>query len=346
MRPSFKATAILAATVGLTAIAATDESVDLFDLPFGFAIASFAITGWLLAVRKPKNSIGWLLSVAGLLFGLGGGAGVVIGRWAGFSDIGELVAFVCLFAGLGLVLGPLLVVFPTGRPPSRRWWWVAWSAAAYVPAAVIGNSRVSVMIGSAAVFLFAAVVGGIASLVVRYRRAVALERQQLKWFLSAAALLPVAIIAGEENNQFLQAVTVPIAMGLLPVAITLAVLRYRLYEIDRIISRTVSYGLVSAVLVGVYLGAVFLLSNLLPSEGELTVAGSTLLTAALFSPVRKRIQSVVDRRFNRSRVDAALTMESLARRLASEVDLSALARELQLVAHQTMQPTIVSVWLR
>lgn len=345
MRPSLKATAILAATVGLTAIAATDESVDWFDLPFGFAIASFAVTGWLLAVRLPKNSIGWLLSIAGLLFGLGG-AGTAIGQWAGFADIGELVALVCLFASLGLVLGPLLVVFPTGRPPSRRWWWVAWSAAAYVPAAVIGNSGVSWMIGLAAFLLFAAVVGGVVSLVIRYRRGVALERQQLKWFLSAAALLPVAIILGEENNQVLQAVTVPIAMGLLPVSITLAVLRYRLYEIDRIISRTVTYGLVSAVLVGVYLGAVFLLGNLLPTEGELAVAGSTLLAAALFSPVRRRIQGVVDRRFNRSRVNAALTMESLARRLASEVDLSALARELQLVALQTMQPAMVSVWLR
>ena len=135
-------------------------------------------------------------------------------------------------------------------------------------------------------------------------------------------------------------------MGLLPVAITLAVLRYRLYEIDRIISRTVTYGLVSAVLVGVYLGAASLLSNLLPSEGDLAVAGSTLLAAALFSPVRKRIQGVVDYRFNRSRVNTAVTMESLARRLASEVDLSQLETELQLVVHQTMQPTMVSIWLR
>ena len=346
MRPSSKATAILAATIGLSAIAATDESVDWFDLPFGFAIASFAITGWLLAVRQPQNSIGWFLSVAGLLFGLGGGAGTVIGQWAGFAEVGEVVASVCLFASLGLVLGPLLVVFPTGRPPGRRWWWVAWSAAAYVPAAVIGNTEVPWLIGLAALFLFAAVGGGVTSLVIRYRRGGSLERQQLKWFLSAAALLPIAIVLGEENNQVLQAITVPIAMGLLPVAITLAVLRYRLYEIDRIISRTVTYGLVSAVLVGVYLGAVFLLSNLLPSEGDLAVAGSTLLAAALFSPVRKRIQSVVDHRFNRSRINTALTMESLARRLTSEVDLSQLAKELQLVAHQTMQPTMVSIWLR
>ena len=345
MRPSFKATAILAATIGLAAIAASDESVDWFDLPFGFAIASFAITGWLLAVRQPENSIGWLLSVAGLLFGLGG-AGTVIGQWAEVPELGELVASVCLFASLGLVLGPLLVVFPTGRPPGRDWWWVAWSAAAYVPAAVIGNFEVPWLIGLAALFLFAAVGGGVASLVIRYRRGGSLERQQLKWFLSAAALLPIAIVLGEENNQLLQAITVPIAMALLPVAITLAVLRYRLYEIDRILSRTVTYGLVSAVLVGVYLGAVFLLSNLLPSEGDLAVAGSTLLAAALFSPVRKRIQSVVDHRFNRSRINTALTMESLARRLASEVDLSQLAKELQLVAHQTMQPTMVSIWLR
>lgn len=125
---------------------------------------------------------------------------------------------------------------------------------------------------------------------VRYRRGQGLERQQLKWFVSAAALLPAAIAVGESDDQSLQSVALPIAMGLLPIAIALAIFRYRLYEIDRIISRTVTYGLVSAVLAGVYLGAVFVLGRLLPIDGDLAVAGSTLLAAALFSALRRAIQ--------------------------------------------------------
>jgi hypothetical protein len=131
-----------------------------------------------------------------------------------------------------------------------------------------------------------------------------------------------------------------------PIAFGVAVLRYRLYEIDRIISRTVTYGLVSTVLIGVYLAAVFVLGTVLPRQGELAVAGSTLLAAALFNPLRRRVQAIVDRRFNRSRFDTERLIEGLSRRLSSEVDLAELGRELQLVASHTMQPANVSVWLR
>jgi hypothetical protein len=314
-------------------------------VPYLFAVFSLAITGWLLAIRRAHNTIGWLLLTAGLLFAMVN-LDELFTRWARRPEMVEVVLSVVLFAGLGLVLGPLLVLFPTGRPPSRRWWWVVWAAVAYVPAAVLGNLWFPFLVDVAAIPLLLSLLGGVASLVRRFRTGRSIERQQLKWFISAAALLPIAVSLGELDNQLLQATTVPIAMGLLPIAIAVAVLRYRLYEIDRIISRTVTYGLVTAVLATVYLGAVFVLGRVLPSQGELAVAGSTLVAAALFNPLRRRTQGVVDRRFNRSRYDSQMTMESLSRRLASQVDLAEVARELESVAGDTMQPANVSVWVR
>jgi hypothetical protein len=131
-----------------------------------------------------------------------------------------------------------------------------------------------------------------------------------------------------------------------PLTFGIAVTRYRLYEIDRFISRTVSYGLVTAVLVAVYLSSVFVLETLLPLEGEWVVAGSTVLAAALFNPLWSRVQSAVDRRFNRSRFDAQVMLDALFRRLSDEVDLSQLDLELRRVAQHTMQPVTMSVWVR
>ena len=137
-----------------------------------------------------------------------------------------------------------------------------------------------------------------------------------------------------------------VTLLLLPLSFGVAILRYRLYSIDRIISRTVSYGLLTAALLSVYLGTVFILSAILPDQGDLAVAGSTLLAAALFNPVRIRVQRWVDRRFNRARFDAEVTLEALNRRLATEVDLSALSREVIAVVSQTVQPVTSAIWLR
>lgn len=336
---------LLTATVAASAIWFLTTGSGWRDIPFLFAVSSMTITGWLLAVRRPDHSIGWLLSTAGLMFAIVNAA-EWIGQLGRSPEVNEVILSVVLFAGLGLVLGPLLVLFPTGRPPNRRWWWVVWAGAAFVPAAVIGNLWIPSLVGVAAIFLFGSLAGGVASLVSRFRMGESTEREQLKWFISAAALLPVAVMLGELQNESLQATAVPVAMGLLPIAIAVAVLRYRLYEIDRIISRTVSYGVLTAVLAGVYLGAVFVLGRMLPSQGEVAVAGSTLLAAALFNPLRRRVQGVVDRRFNRFRYDSEATMESFARRLASQVNLGQVARELELVASVTMQPANLSVWVR
>lgn len=195
------------------------------------------------------------------------------------------------------------------------------------------------------------------SLVVRRRHSTGVERAQLGWVVLPLAFLALSIgitliavlipeLTGGEDPGDDAWIVVYLAMLSFPIAFGVAVLRYRLYDIDRFISRTVSYGLVTAVLVAVYLGAVFVLGSLPPLQGEFAVAGSTLLAAALFNPLRRRIQNAVDRRFNRSRFDAQLTMEALSRRLATEVDLSALGLELEHVAQQTMQPSNVSVWVR
>ena len=336
---------LLTATVAASAIWFLTTGPGWREIPFLFAVFSLAITGWLLAVRRPGHSIGWLLLTAGLMFAIASAAEWIV-QLGPSPEVNEVILSVVLFAGLGLVLGPLLVLFPTGRPPNRRWWWVVWAGAAYVPAAVIGNLWIPSLVGVAAFFLFGSLAGGVASLVRRFRVGDSTEREQLKWFISAAALLPIAVMLGELPNQFLQATTVPVAMGLLPIAIAVAVLRYRLYEIDRIISRTVTYGVLTAVLAGVYLGAVFVLGRVLPSQDELAVAGSTLLAAALFTPLRQRVQGLVDRRFNRSRYDSEATMESFSRHLASQVNLGQVARELELVAGATMQPANLSVWVR
>ena len=193
------------------------------------------------------------------------------------------------------------------------------------------------------------------SLVLRFRRARGDERQQLKWFTFAAALtavLPPTLggLAEQVDYPLVGAVFFSLVIVMLPAAIGVAILKYRLYDIDRLINRTLVYGLLTILLAGVYAGAVLVLGQLFGGVGtdppSWAVAGATLAVAALFQPARRRIQQVVDRRFNRRKYDAARTIEAFSARLRDKVDLDALAAELLTVANQTMQPTTVSLWLR
>jgi hypothetical protein len=197
-------------------------------------------------------------------------------------------------------------------------------------------------------------VASAAAPLVRFRRARGEQRQQLKWFACAVGLLVGFLILGSSPLPAWAKALNPI-LGMLAVygiaaAIGIAVLRYRLYAIDRIVNRTLVYGLLTALLAGVYAGAVLVLGQLFGGVGEdpssWVVAGATLAAAALFQPARHRIQQVVDRRFNRRKYDAARTVEAFSARLRDEVDLDALTVELLAVADQTMQPTTVSLWLR
>jgi len=270
------------------------------------------------------------------------------------------------------VFTPLL--FPDGRLPSPRWRPVPWLAGATTAAAIAldaarptldlgGGHQVDNPIGTAAVtnppwstvgdvvedLLGVLVVVAVASLVVRFRRSRGDERLQLKWFTYAAALLPLtfldSLLPDPVSNLLFAAL-----VAFLPVAAGVAILRYRLYEIDRLINRTLVYGLLSALLGGVYAGLVLLGGQLSGGLGDRTpgwaVAVATLAVAALFQPARRRIQAAVDRRFNRRRYDAARTIEAFSARLRHHVDLDSLSNELLAAVDQTVQPTRASLWLR
>jgi hypothetical protein len=194
------------------------------------------------------------------------------------------------------------------------------------------------------------------SLVVRLRRSQGVERQQLKWFVYAAVLGVVVLVAANllvpelmEHGPLGNLLWGSVPVGL-AVAVAVAVLRYRLYNIDRLVNRTLVYGLLTAILALLYAGAVLLLGQLFGGVGgnppSWAVAGATLAVAALFQPARRRLQAAVDRRFNRRRYDAAKTIEAFSARLRDEVDLDTLSAELLAVVDQTMQPTKASLWLR
>jgi hypothetical protein len=195
------------------------------------------------------------------------------------------------------------------------------------------------------------VVCSAASILIRFRRARGLQRQQLKWLAYAVAVATVALVLAsrEWTGWEVAQVTALVAVGFIPVAIGVAILRYRLFDIDRLISRTLVYGLLTALLASVYATGVFVAGRLLdPAQGrsELAVAASTLAVAALFQPARRRVQTAVDRRFNRRRYNAAQTIQAFSTRLRDQIDLDTLTSELLEVVDQTTEPTQASLWLR
>jgi hypothetical protein len=277
----------------------------------------------------------------------------------------------------------LPLLFPDGRPPTVRWRWVAMLGVVAIlslvlasafqeryEATILGeipsvenplgiegliNADGSVLYEIPGWILLAAFVGAVASMTVRFRRSEGVERLQLKWFSYAVGLMLAWTLVGEViwvsvlgHDDVLGGSVLPFGLLLtfIPITIAVAILRYRLYAIDRIISRTVGYGLVTALLLAAYVGAVFVLRRLLPAQGGLAVAGSTLAVAALFNPLRRRIQTSVDRRFNRRHYDAVLVVDEFAARLRSDVGIDDLARDLIHTASAAMQPGSVSLWLR
>jgi hypothetical protein len=344
------------------------------------ALLAFAVVGGLVASRQPRNSVGWLLvavavcmtvrlvgegyAIYALITAPGSLPGGLYGAWVQWSWFG-VVAILAIF---------LPLYFPTGRLLSPRWRPVMWLGIAYLSTAVVSNAlqpgptvwlegvrpaRNPVVylpavkplldvIGVAGLCLLPGVGGAIAALVVRFRRSRGIERQQLKWFTYAAALAPLPFLVYEvvpDAFGLVLAVTLP----LVPISVGIAILRYRLYEIDRIINRTLVYGLLTAIL-GLGYAAGSLVSILVVGVGSgppsWLVAAATLAAAAVFRPARRRIQTAVDRRFNRRRYDAAMTIQAFSTRLRDEIDMDTLSTELRAVVDQTMEPTRVSLWLR
>jgi hypothetical protein len=267
----------------------------------------------------------------------------------------------------------VLLLTPTGSLPSPRWrWWARGMVAAPVVLLVVtlaggpldpryqavggpfdfrgfsGALLVANQVALAVTTLAVVVAAG--SLVVRFRRAQGVERQQLRWVALAAALVVPAEVAVLGGLALGATTVLGLAAGacvaVLPLAIGAAILRYRLYDLDRIISRTLAYGVLTVLLGGGYAGVVLGLGQLLGRQSSLVVAGATLAVAALFQPARRRVQRAVDRRFDRRRYDAVQTIEGFSARLRQQIDLDTLTTELLAVVAQTMQPTQVSLWLR
>ncbi len=353
----------------------------------GFLVAglSWASIGALLVTRRPENAVGWLMVPVGAGYTLSQltvamtFAFVAQGTADGerFAQIAGWVTVLLQLVGIFQVA--IGFVFPSGRTQSRRW---AWFMGMYWAMAIVflvislsqpgplqlvptlqnpfgfgpdlrGDRTIAPILAIPMLIVLAGL--GI-SMVSRYRSAARVERQQLKWFVLALGLSTIAL-----GILFVDAVilnrpadtiglTVYVLAGaLVPVAIGIAILRHHLYDIDRIVSRTLGYGVVTAVLFATFLIVNLGLQGLLSAatrSDPLVVAGSTLLVAALFNPLRIRVQRFVDRRFNRARYDAERTVEQFSGRLRDELDLSTLARDLQRTTSAAVQPTMSAVWLR
>ncbi len=218
------------------------------------------------------------------------------------------------------------------------------------PLGIQGAETIFKVLQAAAAVLLVATILAAASMVVRFRRARGEERQQLKWFTYAAVLSVLVwlllIVTGVADRLPLGIPVLLVWLVAVPAAIGVAMLRYRLYDIDRLINRTVVYGLLTALLGGGYAGLVLILGQLFGRSSSLAVAAATLTIAAAFQPARRRIQAAVDRRFNRRRYDAARTIAAFSARLREEIDLDSLSAELLGVVDQTMEPTNATLWLR
>ena len=343
------------------------------------ATLSAVTVGAVLAGRRPRHPVGWLL----LGFALSVVAAGVARGYAGYGLLArpgslpaaDWVAVYDQHSGLptAACLGFILLLTPTGSPPGPRWRWWAWTTAAATLVAMVAwapqpftepypsvanplavPGLAGALLGPAWVGLAVTILAvpvGAGSLVVRFRRARGVERQQLRWLALAAALvaagaltIAVLLMAGVEAPL---GWVYGACLALLPLATGAAVLRYRLYDLDRIISRTLAYGLLTLLLGAGYAAMVLGLGRVLSEQGSsLAVAAATLAVAAVFQPARQRVQRLVDRRFNRRRYDAARTIAAFSGRLREQVDLDTLTAELLAVTDRTVEPTTVSLWLR
>ena len=342
----------------------------------------YSTVGPVAASHRPKNPVGWVLCSIGLSWGvthfsseyatyaLLAAPGTFVGA--------EAAAWICSWVwvpALGVIVF-LPLLFPSGQLPSARWRPFAWFSvllaaagtimAAFSPGPGVGLSiRNPLGIESLPdlneqlqALMFALIFVAAASLVWRMRYAGGVEREQIKWVAYAGALaggasLPTYTVLEAVNLRWLQMVGhVPALVGIVgvPTAVGIAITRYRLYEIDILINRTLVYGLLTATLVALYFGVILVLQRLFVvltgEKSTLAVVASTLLIAALFTPFRRRIQRVVDRRFYRRKYDARKTLEAFSAHLRNDTDLETLSDELVGVVRETMQPAHVSLWLR
>jgi len=378
--PAAVIVALTAFTVLSAALTGTFSAVHLWSAAGLIVIIVVTAAVGLVVVRhQPRNPIGWLLA-GEAIFML---ANIAAGSYA--QLVYDQGVHALSFAGLpALILSQLfsvsltgfplvILLFPDGRLPSRRWRpvVVAYLAIAVVTVLVVAIAVLQVAIGHRvvlqadgnlaslghgrtawaglvpAVFLLSAGAFWLAAVVrqaLSWRRSGGERRQQLKWLASGAAVCGVLGISAVSTNSSIWEVLI-LGFAALPLSIGVGILKYRLYEIDRIISRTLAYAIVTGLLVGVYAGLVLLSTRVLTIHGTVAVAASTLAAAALFSPLRRRVQHAVDRRFNRARYDADQTIAAFAAHLKDAVDLDSVRTDLTAVVHRALEPAHVSLWL-
>jgi hypothetical protein len=359
----------------------------------GAFFLAFPLVGALIASKRPKNAVGWLCLAVGLLWSLSGVFDYY--GYYGAATPGSL-PFPVVAAGVsdwiwvpavGLLGTYVLLLFPDGRLPSRRWRPLAWLSGAVIlllsfgvmlapgpldnlagvrnPFGIEGAEWLTVGAYALLPLLPLCMLASALSLVLRYRRSGAEERQQIKWIAFAASVVVVvyaiAMIASfifpaeswttAGSVWWLNLLTYAVlsSFTLVPIAVGIAVLKYRLYDIDVIVNRTLVYGSLTAMLIVLYFGGIVVLQSvfvlLTREQSTLAIVASTLLIAALFTPLRRRTQSFIDRRFYRRKYDARRTLETFSSKLRDETDLEALNAELVGVVRETMQPTHVSLWL-
>ena len=360
----------------------SDTPIYYYWLETSMVTVGYSTVGATVASRLPDSPIGWLFCAIGLSFGVSHFSA----EYAAYDLLAPsrslpagqafawLTSWVWVF-GLGLIVF-LDLLFPNGRLPSARWRWFArFTAIALLPAAILGALSPGLILSSTLqnpigieglpnvsraieAFMYLLVMFGASSMLARLRHAGRIERQQIKWFAYATAVAISGVIL--KNTVYpvvnvtwvwwIGLVLTTVGVVSSPIAMGIAIFRYRLYQIDLIINRTLVYGSLTAVLAGVYLGGVVLLQYafraLIGEESQLAVVASTLIIAALFIPLRRRIQGFIDRRFYRRKYDARKTLESFSAKLRNQTDLEALSEDLVGVVGETMQPAHVSLWLR
>lgn len=343
--------AAAAATIVVTGVVAVrsessstvDASADRHVLAMSPAALAFLLLGGLLLLRRPEQVFGWLLTASATLIGLSG----IPLQDSGTESLGYRIG-VILFVWFGVMSAAVIALFPTGRPLPGLW---VWAPRLLVAGAIVlsvgwllnvqpgpGRPVVTALGAVASVAYVLGFIGSLAMLVVRFVRSRGVERAQLKWFLLGVAVAGVLWV-GPFGPWSMVGPVVVVA------TIVLAILRYRLYDIDRVISRTTSYAIVTGVVLATYLVVVATASRLLPRSGAFVVAGATLLAAAVFRPVLRRVQDVVDRRFNRSHYDAEQMVTAFGERLRRQVDPEQVVVDLQNALAVSLEPSLLTVTL-
>jgi hypothetical protein len=376
--------ALLAAT-GVALTVATSDARGSFDGLFLVIIVAFACVGVVVARNEPRNPIGWLLLGAAGLFAANGVTALYVvldyRRHRGTLPWGHVALTLGPIWVPGIVLvGLAVLLFPEGRLPSARWRWPlraylvvgAWFPTAWglglatvrvgptVRIDAAGNYTgtqhgLSATAGAAgwavAPLLLLFWLTFVARQAANWRGADGERREQLKWLIagggiSVGGIVAVVLTNGSPGANRIVTDCGALGISALPIGIGVGILKYRLYEIDRLISRTISYAILTGLLAGVFIGIVALATNVLPFSSPVAVAASTLAAAALFNPLRQRVQHLVDRRFNRARYDAEATIAAFTSRLRDAVDLETVEAILNDAVNQAVEPANLAVWIR